>query len=480
MTEQQKIIMRGGLGLRLDCLKSDHVAWLQERLTLTSQGYQGNAGQTVCAYHVSDGYFWVPRFFDHMNFWPKIQPAGWKWSAPFLDYDMKSLFTLDPERQQPEAVAAIVEHLKQHSSGIGVLPTGIGKTLLSLEVGRRFQTPIAVLVHKGDMIDNWVEHAERHLGIPPRDVAIIKENSYAEGKPITICSIQTLLSRDLPDSFYEQFGFICADEIHHYGAAQWSKIIARFPARYRLGVSADPIRNDGLDPIVRWNFGKIAFGVYKRKSGQTPLVCMMRWPGDYKKGSYYDWRQVPSDDGSQWAMNRPNSMKYAKVLAKDTERNSWIVGKLISARLQGRRVLIFSKLREHVKALYDEFILRWTESQLLLEECDRLETRTALLWGGLKTRDRHLAMTADMTFTTYGFSREATNLPHKDTLVLATPAGNPLQVIGRLRDKGAPDRQSFVAYDLFEGNEYSFKKAMERRVAFANLGIEVKRFTVKL
>ena len=311
MASQQKIIMRGGLGLHLACLNSEHVSWIQKRLTLTSRGYQENDGQTVSAYYVSNGYIWVPRFFDWMDFWPKIQPAGWQWVCPFLDYDLKSLFTLDPEKRQPEAIETMVAHLKEHSSGIGVLPTGIGKTFMSLEVGRHFETPIAVLVHKGDMVDHWVKEAGKHLGIPSQDVAVVKENSYAEGKPLTVCSIQTLLSRDFPQSFYDQFGFVIADEVHHYGAAQWSKVIGRFPARYRLGISADPIRDDGLDPIVRWNFGKVAFGIYKPQVGQLPLVCLMRWPGEY---SFQLLMADPS--GKQLGMETATNKQVAQVIVK--------------------------------------------------------------------------------------------------------------------------------------------------------------------
>jgi len=467
--------MRGGMGLRLDSLKTDHVTWLQKRLTVESIPFGDNEPQVVTAYHVSDGYLWIPRFFDWMSFWPKIKPAGWQWVCPVLDYDLQSRFKADPERRQPEAIVKIVEHLRQHSGGIGVLPTGIGKTFLSLEIGRQFQTPICVLVHKGDMIDNWIEHAYTHLGVPAHDVALIKENSYAEDKPVTICSVQTLLARDFPPSFYAQFGFVVADEVHHYGASQWSKVISRFPARYRLGVSADPIRDDGLDPIVRWNFGKVAFGVYRKNADQLPLVCMIRYPGHYEERKYHDWRQI----GGEWQMVRANAMKYAKLLAQDKQRNSWLVDKIIEARSKGRRILVFAKLRDHVEALHDEFIARWSKAMEGIDESSRPKTKIAKLWGGLKDRDRHAAMSADVTFTTYGFSKEATNLPQKDTLILATPAGDPLQTIGRLRDKGHADRKSFLAIDPFEGNDYSFERALKRAQAYSALGIEVQRYAKK-
>ena len=259
---------------------------------------------------------------------------------------------------------------------------------------------------------------------------------------------------------------------HHYGASQWSKIVSRFPARYRLGISANPIRDDGLDPIVRWNFGKVAFGIYKPVSDQLPLVCMMRWPGQYKESRYHDWRQTP---GGGWVMSRPNAMKYAKVLSTDKKRNSWLVGKIVDARSKGRRILVFTKLRDHLEALHDEFVSRWTKA-ILAAGGNPKDTKVVKLWGGLKTRDRKVAMQGDVTFTTYGFSKEATNLTQKDTLVLATPAGDALQTVGRLRDKGPKDRESFLVIDPFEGGSYSFKKALERKQAYEDLGIETRRF----
>jgi len=469
-------VMRGGVGIHLSCLTQDHLAYLQKRLTLRMRTYMDDAPPVIVqSFHIANDYFWVPRYFDWVDFWPKIKPAGWQWVCPHLDYDLNSRFTFDPEQRQPEAIEKIVAHLKQYSGGIGVLPTGVGKTAISLEVARQFQTPIVVLIHKGDMVDNWIEHCETHLGVPPRDVALIKGDSYAEDKPVTICSIQTLLSRDFPDHFYNQFGFVCSDEIHHYGAREWSKIIGRFPARYRLGISADPIRDDGLDPVVRWSFGKVAFGIYKPNTEQLPLVCMMRWPGEYDERKYREWKL---DDGGEWQMGRANAMKYAKLLAKDVDRNAWLVGKVIEARSKGRKILIFTRLRDHLEALHDEFVHRWTEA-ILQSGGDPKTTRIAKLWGGLKKRDRQSAMTADVTFTTYGFSKESINLTHKDTLVLATPAGDMLQTVGRLRAKGDPDRKPFLVIDPFEGNEYSFKKAAERRGACISLGIEVKRFVVK-
>jgi len=532
------MVMRGALGLRLDVLGSDHLKWIREKLTLNSIPYKDNEPITARAYHEENGYLWVPRYFNHLDWWPKVKT--WEWVAPPLSYPLQSNFTADPARKQPEAIEALEDHLRQFSGGIGVIPTGIGKTWMSLEVARRFNTPIGILVYSGHMIDNWVEHCEKHLGIPKSDVGLIKENRCDIGKPVTIISIQTILSRTLPDAALHQFGFIVADECltgdalittnkgqvpiadipssgassvlcydehgerwcfrrikrwlpqnrknvltlmtaegsslkctanhplltqrgwtraenlkpgdkiisparaeefdfpqrasleqasrkpqlasaislplsqppnalresiresaseaemqspgcdsfdrsrhqewttsfltitnvaidrgpgervydleieehhnfvangflvhncHHYGAAKWGKVITKFPARYRLAISADPIRDDGLDPIVRWNFGKVAFALHKRPTGELPLVCLVRYPVEYPKNKYHDWKQKVVRGRKKWVMTTPNAMKYAKLLMNDKKRNSWLVDKIIDVDIDAARDL---------------------------------------------------------------------------------------------------------------------------------------------
>ena len=476
MGTRPKIVMRGAMGLRVDTLEAEHIALLKRRLTMTSVPYKGQPATRVQAYQESGGYLWVPRYYDHLTFWPKIK--AWEWSAPPRNYAFTQQMQPDASRQQPQAIERLEAQLRRDSATIGVLPTGTGKTMIALTIASRFDTPIAVFIYSGHMIDNWVEHAQSVLGVPASDVGLVKENRCDLGKPITIISIQTALSRELPDALFKQIGFIIADEIHHYGARQWSKVINQFPAQYRLGMSADPIRDDGLDPIIRWNFGKVGFASHTRPTGERPLVCMIRYPATYHEKSFIDWKKV----GERWVPDSPNALKYDKVLLKDKERNKWLVGKIIEARMKGRRILIFSRLRDHIEFLHAEFEVRWKAARASLQD-DAIdaypETSTALLWGGITTRERALASKADVIFTTHGYAREALNLTHLDTLFFATPPGNPLQPVGRLRDMGDSGRRALLVIDPVEGNDYSFKKAMRRKRAYENLGLPVRRLARK-
>ena len=82
-------------------------------------------------------------------------------------------------------------------------------------------------------------------------------------------------------------------------------------------------------------------------------------------------------------------------------------------------------------------------------------------------------MSGDVIFCTYAFGRDAMNVPHIDTLVMASPPGKVLQVIGRLRDKGPADRRPLLALDIYEKCGYSERKAGRRADEYQNLGIKV-------
>lgn len=470
--KKPSIVMRGAVGLRKDLLDEEHLAHYKSRLTLQTIPFKDNPPVNVEAYTEDDDYLWVPRYFDKLTFWPEIK--DWEWVAPHLDYKLFKLMEPCPKRRQPEAIEALVETLKRDSACIGVLPTGLGKTLTALEICRQFQTPIGIFVYAGHMIDNWVEHAQRHLGIPKEDIGLIKENRCDVGKPLTIISIQTALCRDLPKEAMEQFGIIVGDEIQRYGASAWSRVAAKFPARYRLGMSASPTRDDGLDPIIRWNFGKVGFAIHKRPTGELPLVCMVRYPSVYQESKYLDYRKIPGRNGGKgrWVPGSPNAMKYDKLLSKDKGRNTWLVDKMIEARAKGRNILVFARHRDHIKVLHDEFTKRYS---LLRAQATFPETQASLLWGGIKAAERKRACEGQLIFTTHSYAREALNLTHLDTLIFASPAGDPLQPAGRLRDKGNSDRKSLLIIDPFEGNDYSFRKAMRRKGTYESLGMTVKR-----
>lgn len=440
---------------------------LQDRLSLKSRPWRDFPPTEVKAYYTKDNYFWVPRFYfdgSIQNGFLGKHPIQFDWIEG-TPVDLPNKVSLDPNRGQPAAVDAMEAYLRQKSGGILVAPTGCGKTILGYSVAQRFKTSIGVLVYNGHMLDNWIQTANQVFGLQPSDVGVVQSEQCDLGRPVTVMMIQSLLARDYPKELYDQIGFLIGDEVPRFGAPQWNEVLKQFPARYRLGLSADPKRDDGLDKLIEWHFGKIGHVIGAKTA--KPDVVQVLYRQNYEPRRFCDWNKP-----------EPNPMKYDKLLQADKGRNAFIVGELVKARAMGRRILIFSRFVEHLKSLRDAFEAAWDPGVLgqLADdsiEVGRAPTKSTLLVGGLTDARREDAMSGDVIFTTYAFARDALNLPTIDTLLFATPPGKVLQPIGRLRDKGDPDRRPLLAIDIYELPDYSKHKARRRCETYNTLGLKV-------
>lgn len=457
---EPSVILGADLGIRLDTLIEDRRVGLEWLLTAISKPWKNNPQTVVEGYHEENGYLWIPRQFGlAQGFVPDQDRRAL--GAP-QDLELKA--KLDPVRGQVEAVPAMVKFIRENGAGLLVAPTGCGKTLLSYAIGAHFHTSLGVFIYAGHMLDNWIGQAEFALGIKPEDVGLVQQDRCDLGKPITIMSIQSLLARRYPDALYNQIGFLICDEVNRFGAAEWNKCIRQFPGKYRLGVSADPSRPDGLEKVITWNLGTIGYTIQKR----TVILTIVRIQTDidYPENSYKDFT-LTEERGEFVA----DALRYDKKLASDEKRNREIIEQLIKARKKGRRVIVFSRLRDHLDLLYqmwgNEFESEFSE--------DRGYPRTTadFLVGGLKKKERERAMSADIKFATYGFCRDAMNDPTMDTVFFCTPPGNPLQPAGRLRDKGPVDRQPLMILDFTENTRASIETWDKRLRTYERLGFTV-------
>src|SRR5581483_7992757 len=180
--------------------------------------------------------------------------------------------------------------------------------LLSYAIGSHFHTSLGVFIYAAHMLDNWLGQAEFALGIKPEDIGIVQQDRCDLGKPITIMSIQSLLARKYPDELYNQIGFLICDEVNRFGAAEWNKCIRQFPGKYRLGVSSDPSRPDGLEKVITWNLGAIGHTIVQRTVILT--ICRIATDIVYPENGYKDF--TLSEERGEFVAD---TMRYDKKLA---------------------------------------------------------------------------------------------------------------------------------------------------------------------
>jgi superfamily II DNA or RNA helicase len=463
------VLTRGSIRLLKSSFDDRSISLIKRLLTVESRAYQDNPVITVKAFREDGNFIWVPRHcapvlnevasygYDHIDD-----------TSLGLKSDLSLAIKLLPERGQPHIFNKMVSYLENNKAGTLQAPTGLGKTFLGYAIGHHFGRHIGVFVYNSHMMDNWVKSASVAFGIPEEDIGIVKEGRCDLDKPVTVMMVQSLLSREYPAELYDKFGILVADEVHRYSSRMWGKVVSKFSARYRLGLSATPERPDGLESVFYWNFGPIGYVAKKKEALEKPSVVQVFYEGSYPFRSYCKWGVDPAT-GRMVPTDQINVQRYRKKLSSDERRNEMLIREMINARKKGRRALVMSQFRNHVIELKDLF-----DAELARTVID--DTTTSLLIGGIKNLEE--AMSADFIFTTFSFSREGLNIVHIDTLFFATPPGNPTQPVGRLRDVGE-DKKPLLAIDVYEDTGYSKNRARARRNVYKDLGLKVGRVTRK-
>jgi len=472
--EKFAFVMGGCQGLLLDCVDSKSIHDMKQALTVYQQSYTGGS-EEIILWEEDDDYLWMPRHFES----EKYRTRGFSRAEMDirLTYGSVPLFlgrriALDDSRGQPDAVEKTVAHIKRRGSGILQAYTGCGKTIMALAIAESLGVSVGIFVYNEHMLENWIETAQLFFGISRENIGVVQGDRCDLGKQVTVMMVQSLYSREYPDELYYQHGLLIADECNRFAAPVWQGAISTFPASYRLGLSAAPKRKDGLDDVIRWNFGEIAHVVPER-SKPRPLVCQVMYENAPPFSAYVH----------KWGIRRgdPDPMKYRKLISEDKGRNAMMVEEMAKARKMGRVALVFCQYRKHAETL------RMMFQAACQKDPDMLPTEATLLLGGMKrikTRSKEeilkIAMSGDFIFTTYAFAREALNIPRLDTLFMASPVGDPLQPIGRLREsRGFDERRPLLVVDFFEDDSYSADRADKRAEIYEALKLKVQRASRK-
>lgn len=146
---------------------------------------------------------------------------------------------------QSDSVDGVRESFKSnHRSPLLVLPTGGGKTVVFSHIAASTSMrgkKVIILVHRVELLRQTSSALHKsdvkHGLINPKFTPDLTA-------PVQVCSVQTLVKRmhKLPLNP----DLIIVDEAHHATAGTWKKIIDFYPKARILGVTATPVRSDGV------------------------------------------------------------------------------------------------------------------------------------------------------------------------------------------------------------------------------------------
>lgn len=348
-------------------------------------------------------------------------------------------------------------------------------TVLALHIAFRLSVKTLVLVHKDDLVVGWKKDIEKAFG-GKIDTGLIKAKSRKVGEQITIATVQTLsrMSEEELSQYTSQFGLVVMDECHRVGINIFN-VIDKFGSKYKLGLSATPIRSDGLDFVFKLFFGGIGYKHIIEEGDEDICNCEVRKiKSNYVYKPFVVGNQIFNEEDFKGNMpkeftyledipykKRPRLM-YSTVdnLSVMSNKTKVVVcKKIIEHFREGHSIIAFFNQKEHIN-IYYRYLSRYIPSE-----------KIALYYGDSKESSQSLMEKAEskevlITLATYAKATEGTNVKSWEVAFLVSSLNNRKnleQATGRIRRKKEGKLNPAIVYDVVYDKCYSLQSHYHTR-----------------
>ncbi|EET7235024.1 TOTE conflict system archaeo-eukaryotic primase domain-containing protein [Escherichia coli] len=326
----------------------------------------------------------------------------------FAGTECNAVFTGNLRAEQEEAVSALL----RYDTGVLCAPTAFGKTVTAAAVIARRKVNTLILVHRTELLKQWQERLAVFLQAGD-SIGIIGGGKHKPCGNIDIAVVQSISRHGEVEPLVRNYGQIIVDECHHIGAVSFSAILKETNARYLLGLTATPIRRDGLHPVIFMYCGAIRHTAARPKESLHNLEVLTR--------SRFTSGHLPSDARIQ---------DIFREIALDHDRTVAIAEEAMKAFGQGRKVLVLTERTDHLDDIAS--VMNTLKLSPFVLHSRLSKKKRTMLISGLN------ALPPDsprILLSTGRLIGEGFDHPPLDTLILAMPVswkGTLQQYAGRL------------------------------------------------
>jgi superfamily II DNA or RNA helicase len=236
--------------------------------------------------------------------------------------------------QQEEAV----NELQMHSNGVLAATTGFGKTVAAAALIAKRNINTLIIVDRKQLLQQWVERLANFLELPAKEIGQIGGGKQRITGNIDVATIQSLNSKGELKSFITQYGQVIVDECHHISAFSFEKVLKNIRARYVYGLTATPIRKDGLHSIIFMQCGPIRYKVDARTQAKI------------RPFTHKVIRKT-----TRFTSNSTNIQELYQELATSDRRNQQLFDDVLKELDAGRSPMILTERVEHLNRLAEMF-----------------------------------------------------------------------------------------------------------------------------
>ena len=135
--------------------------------------------------------------------------------------------------------------------------TAFGKTVVAAWLIAQRGVNTLVLVHRRQLLEQWVERLSAFLGLPPKAIGRIGGGRKKPTGSLDVAVIQSLVRKGVVNDCVGDYGHLIVDECHHLSAQSFEQVVRRAKAKFVTGLSATVTRKDGHHPIIFMQCGPV-------------------------------------------------------------------------------------------------------------------------------------------------------------------------------------------------------------------------------
>jgi superfamily II DNA or RNA helicase len=287
--------------------------------------------------------------------------------------------------------------------------TVVHNTTMAIHIMCQLKKKTLIVVHKDFLLQQWKQRILEFTNLTR--IGILKAAKIdVEGHDVVIASLQSLSMKEYPTGLLSGFALCIFDEVHHTGAEVFSEALKKVNFRYSIGLSATPKRKDGLSKVFMWHIGDLVYNI-KKRSDEVEVYIK-------------EYFNTGCSEEVYMFNGKLNTARMINNICAFEPRIEYIIDMVMDILSEDafRKILILSDRRAHIDAMIAMCVLRSIDA--------------GTYYGGMKDTELKESEGKRVIIGSFQFSSEGLDIPGLNTLILASPKTDIIQVVGRiLRDK---------------------------------------------
>lgn len=377
--------------------------------------------------------------------------------------------------QLKDSQISAVDTLLKYDTGILNAATAFGKTVVCCNIIARKKKNALILLQSSALMEQWKESLNKFLDIDEelpeyetpsgrkkKRKSVFGKLQGAHDSTTGIIDIAMVGSVCKKGQFHRrinEYGLVIVDECHHAASDTIIEVLQQVNAKYVYGVTATPLRSDGLEKINYMLLGPIRYIYTSKDRAKEQGIEHLVYP------------RFTRAVAPRFNQNRMHPNEAYSILRDNDDRDNIIVNDVVKCVEAGRTPVILSKYVDHSRKLYERLQGYADKIFLLSGENSKKEHKTILNQMNQVKPDESMILVATGKLIGEGF-----DFPRLDTLIMAMPVAWKSvveQYAGRL-NRDFEGKKSVIIYDYVDSHIDMFEKMYYKRLrAYKQIGYDV-------